>query len=35
MYIAKEKYPWSQLLMNGTDREYMNRLLEQILKGKQ
>jgi O-antigen/teichoic acid export membrane protein len=35
MYIAKEKYPWSQLLMNGTDREYMNRLVEQILKGKQ
>jgi O-antigen/teichoic acid export membrane protein len=35
MYIAKEKYPWSQLLMNSTDREYMNRLLEQILKGKQ
>jgi O-antigen/teichoic acid export membrane protein len=34
MYLRAQKYPWSQLLMNSADREYMNRLAAQLLKGK-
>lgn len=34
MYLREQKYPWAQLLMNSADREYMNRLATQLLKGK-
>jgi O-antigen/teichoic acid export membrane protein len=34
-YVGKEKYPWSQLLMNSKDRDHLNKLTSQVLKGKQ